>query len=165
MAERDLAERLQPSLLDRLTDDAPEERGEPREARVIDMARLRDILRRDLAWLLNTNNLETAIDEERHPQAAASTVNYGVREVAGDFAGDERAERMRASIRLAIERFEPRIAPGTLEIVRHEVSTTSRAVIAFDISAEMWAQPMPLELYLRTEIDVTTGEVRVEGAG
>jgi len=26
----------------------------------------------------------------------------------------------------------------------------------------MWAQPLPLELFLRSQVDVTTGEVSVE---
>jgi type VI secretion system protein ImpF len=26
----------------------------------------------------------------------------------------------------------------------------------------MWAQPLPMELYLRSEVDVTTGNIRVE---
>lgn len=51
-----MSERLQPSLLDRLTDDDPTNPREGREARVIDIRRLRDIIQRDLGWLLNTTN-------------------------------------------------------------------------------------------------------------
>ncbi|NVK14490.1 MAG: type VI secretion system baseplate subunit TssE, partial [Rhodobacteraceae bacterium] len=32
------------------------------------------------------------------------------------------------------------------------------------IRADMWAQPMPLELYLRSKVDLTTGEVEMERA-
>ena len=34
--------------------------------------------------------------------------------------------------------------------------------VGLDIRADMWAQPMPLELYLRSKVDLTTGEVAVE---
>ena len=51
MADLNITERLQPSLLDRLTDDAPEATSEARHDRVIDIDRLRDIIRRDLSWL------------------------------------------------------------------------------------------------------------------
>ncbi len=34
--------------------------------------------------------------------------------------------------------------------------------IGLDIRADMWAQPLPLELYLRSKVDVTTGEVTME---
>ena len=34
--------------------------------------------------------------------------------------------------------------------------------VALVIRADMWAQPLPMELYLRSSVDVTTGEVMVE---
>ena len=34
----------------------------------------------------------------------------------------------------------------------------------FDIEAELWAQPLPLRLFLRTEIDLETGGVKVSEA-
>jgi type VI secretion system protein ImpF len=34
--------------------------------------------------------------------------------------------------------------------------------VSFDIRAEMWAQPLPLELYLRSEVNVATGELKLE---
>ena len=46
-------DRLQPALLDRLTDDNPESKVETAEARVINRNRLRDMVLRDLAWLLD----------------------------------------------------------------------------------------------------------------
>ena len=33
--------------------------------------------------------------------------------------------------------------------------------VSFDIRADMWAQPMPLELYLRSQVDVTTGQTQL----
>lgn len=165
MAERNISERLQPALLDRLTDDAPGEKVESRDKRVIDINRLRDIIRRDLSWLLNTNNLETQIDAERFPHVTTSVINYGVREVAGDYATEERAEQIRASMRAAIERFEPRIREGTLEVVLRKEESPRRTLVVFDIVADMWAEPMPLELYLRSEVDVTSGELHLEWAG
>ncbi|MGS4946427.1 type VI secretion system baseplate subunit TssE [Meridianimarinicoccus sp. RP-17] len=162
MADRTITERLQPALLDRLTDLAPHSATEARDSRVIDLNRLRDIIRRDLSWLLNTNNLDTVIDAEMFPHAANSVLNYGVREVAGDFSTEERAKRIHESIRAAIERFEPRIREGTVEIVERKSEEGRRGTVVFDIAAEMWAQPYPIELYLRSEVDVTTGELRLE---
>lgn len=162
MADRTITERLQPALLDRLTDDARDSTTETREARVIDINRLRDIIRRDLSWLLNTNNLETQIDPDLYPHVTNSVLNFGVREVAGDFSTEDRALRIHRSIAAAIERFEPRIREGTIDIVERKEDTGRRTTIVFDIAAEMWAQPYPIELYLRSEVDVTTGELRLQ---
>ncbi|MEM6824710.1 MAG: type VI secretion system baseplate subunit TssE [Pseudomonadota bacterium] len=157
MADRTIADKLQPSLLDRLTDDDPGGQSEARDARVIDIQRLREIIRRDLAWLLNSNNLGAMIDEESFPNVANSTLNYGVREVSGEFSTKRRAELIRASMRQAIERFEPRIRDGALEIMLRQEEQKSETIVSFDIVADMWAQPIPLELYLRSEVDITTG--------
>lgn len=157
MADRTIADKLQPSLLDRLTDDAPEHQTESRDARVIDINRLREIIRRDLAWLLNSNNLGTLIDEDAYPNIAQSTLNYGVGEVSGEYSTKQRAELIRQSMKEAIERFEPRVREGALEITLREAEDKNQAVVSFDIVADMWAQPVPLELYLRSEVDLTTG--------
>jgi type VI secretion system protein ImpF len=159
MADRTISDKLQPALLDRLTDDAPGSRTESRDARVIDINRLREIVRRDLAWLLNSNNLNGVIDENVYPNVAHSVLNFGVREVSGEFSTQERAELIRQSMKEAIERFEPRLREGGVDIAlrKEEDAATHATIITFDIVADMWAQPVPLELYLRSEIDVTTG--------
>lgn len=162
MADKTIIERLQPSLLDRLTDLAPESLTESRDDRVIDLRRLRDIIRRDLTFLLNTPDASRIIDPEVYPQAARSVMNYGVREVYGDFSTRERALQIRASIRQAIEMFEPRIKAGTLEVTQRQDEKVPQTVVVFDIRADMWAQPVPMELYLRSEVDVTTGHVALE---
>ena len=53
MPELTLQERLQPALLDRLTDDEPGKSHEAPERRVISKSRLRRAVLRDLAWLFN----------------------------------------------------------------------------------------------------------------
>lgn len=162
MADKTLSERLQPSLLDRLTDVAPREKKESRDARVIDMTRLREIIQRDLSWLLNTNNLESSFDAEQFPNVARSVLNYGMREVSGEFSTADRAEMIRRSIERAIRRHEPRIIDGTVEVTISPDEASSNMTVALNIRADMWAQPLPLELFLRSTVDVTTGEVSVE---
>lgn len=162
MADLTITDRLQPSLLDRLTDLDPASRTEPRDTRVIDMRALREIIQRDLSWLLNTNNSETLIDRERYPNAADSVLNFGVRETSGDFSTGQRAELIRKSIAAAIERFEPRIKQGSAEVLLQDADETHQTIVSFDIRADMWAQPLPMELYLRSEVDITTGELNLE---
>ncbi|MEM8579029.1 MAG: type VI secretion system baseplate subunit TssE [Pseudomonadota bacterium] len=162
MADKTIAERLQPSLLDRLTDDAPSDLKETRDARVIDLRQLREILQRDLAWLLNTANAQALIDPDTYPQAANSVLNYGISDVSGTYSTEQRAELIRKSIRNAVETFEPRIHAGSLDVGLRVGGNLNASVIDFDIRADMWAQPLPIELYLRSQVDVTTGEVELE---
>lgn len=162
MADKTLTDRLQPSLLDRLTDHEPGQLKERREDRVIDVTRLRDIIQRDLSWLLNTTNLESTFDAEALPNVAASVLNYGLAEVSGEFSTERRAELIRASIERAIALHEPRIIPGSVDVKLAPDDDRGEMTVALDIHADMWAQPLPLELYLRSTVDVTTGEVAVD---
>jgi type VI secretion system protein ImpF len=156
---------LQPSLLDRLTDDNPDVRVESRDQRVIDIRRLREIVQRDLSWLLNTSNNADWIDEDVSPHVARSVVNYGVETVSGEFSTERRAEMIRLSIARAIELFEPRIRRGTTRVEMRTDNVSRQSTVNYDIRSEMWADPVPVELYLRSSVDVTTGEVSLERAG
>jgi type VI secretion system protein ImpF len=165
MADKTITERLQPSLLDRLTDHDPEASTEARDDRVINIRRLRDIIRRDLSWLLNSNNQDTLIDAEQFPNVVNSVLNYGVREVVGDYSTERRAIEIRKAVKRAIIMFEPRIKDGSLEIIARNDEKSSQTIVAFDIRADMWAQPLPMELYLRSQVDLTTGQLSLERAG
>lgn len=162
MADKTLAERLQPSLLDRLTDNAPGELKESRDTRVIDVVRLREIIQRDLSWLLNTSNIENTFDPEVYPHVARSVLNYGLSEVSGTYSTSQRAELIRRSIERAIAAHEPRIIDGSVDVTLTTEDNGSDMMVSLNIRADMWAQPLPLELYLRSQVDVTTGEVTVE---
>lgn len=165
MVEHALTERLQPSLLDRLTDDDPTNPKETRDSRVIDLRRLREIIQRDLAWLLNTFDNSSLVDPEKYPNVTNSVLTYGVQEVAGEYATSVRAAKIRTSIHRAIEKFEPRIIPGSLDVLLRDQESKGQTIVTFDIAADMWAQPLPMELYLRSEVDMTTGELKLERPG
>jgi type VI secretion system protein ImpF len=162
MADKTLAERLQPSLLDRLTDNNPGDLKESRDTRVIDIHRLREIIQRDLSWLLNTHNIENTFDAEAHPHVANSVLNFGLREVSGEYSSIERSDMIRRSIERAISTYEPRIIEGSVDVSLGADEDGNDMLVSLSIHADMWAQPMPLELFLRSQVDVTTGEVTVE---
>jgi|TARA_B110000211_G_C14088187_1_gene557653 type VI secretion system protein ImpF len=160
--DKAIAERLQPSLLDRLTDDNAKELIERREDRVIDLRRLREIIQRDLSWLLNTVNAGEQIDESVYPNVGRSVLNFGLGQVAGGYSTAQRAELIRKSMLDAIQVFEPRIHPGSLDVELRVDVEKSQSIVSFDIRADMWAQPMPIELYLRSQVDMTTGKLELE---
>lgn len=165
MADKTLQERLQPSLLDRLTDPEPGNLKETRDMRVIDLSRLRQIIQRDLSWLLNTINIENTLDTEQFPSVTESVLNFGLGQVSGSYSTAAKAEMIRAAIQRAISLHEPRIIEGTVDVQINSEETGSDMLVGLEIRADMWAQPMPLELYLRSKVDVTTGEVVVERGG
>lgn len=159
MAELTPQERLQPALLDRLTDDAPDEHVEARERRVLSMHRLRNALLRDLAWLLNAGNLESVQELADFPEVRRSVLNYGIPDLTGlTLAGTDPA-LIEKAIREAILRFEPRIAPHSLRVTAMtEDNARGRSALVFRIEGEIWAKPAAQPLYLKTEVDLETGD-------
>lgn len=165
MAELSFNERLQPSLLDRLADEAPDQQKEARSRRVISLARLRSLVRRDLAWLLNAGHMEPLIDLSPYPEVRDSVINYGIPDLSGSAVADLDREEIERIIKHAVLTYEPRILARTLR-VRAEVSSDrmNQNAIVFEIEGQLWAQPMPAELFLKTEIDLESGQVEVRDA-
>jgi type VI secretion system protein ImpF len=166
VAELTPQELLQPSLLDRLTDDEPEKGQESRDQRVLSLRRLRESVRRDLAWLLNTGNLSSVEDLSDFPLAEHSVLNYGIRDLAGTTLVGADPGTLERMIRQAIWDFEPRILRHTVQVRTLAAEEfAGHNALTFLIEGELWAQPMPLHLYLKTEIDLESAAVRVTEYG
>jgi type VI secretion system protein ImpF len=163
MPELTPQERLQPALLDRLTDDEPDKKQEPREQRVMTKNRLRQAVLRDLAWLFNATRLESTIDLEGLACVRRSVINFGLPALAGKSASTTDVTALERNIRRAILDYEPRILANTLQVhaLLEPRSLDHHNVIGVEIRCELWAQPVPLELLVRTEIDLETGKVQI----
>ena len=155
------ADRLWPVLLDRLTDLEPERRKEPPQARTMSRKVYRESVLRDLQWLLNTTNLDASIDFAAHRDAQRSVLNFGLAALSGRFASDVDVAQLEATIRQAIIEFEPRLLPNTLEVrvVAPERALDVHNVLGVTIRGELWSIPHPLEMLLRSDIDLETGHV------
>ena len=173
-----VTQRLTPTLFDKLvadleisgmrdmSDDAPDIAREkfrhysvPKLERFNETA-LRATIRRDLAWLLNTTNLESLVDLEAYPQVRASVLNYGLTDLAGRTL-NRRAVLARArETRKAIRVFEPRIRHDSLTVEPVDDPDQPHAlsfVIQGDITSA--AQLMPVKF--RTEVEAETTAVNV----
>lgn len=150
-------ERLQPSLLDRLTDHATDRTRETIDQQTLNLQQLRQAVLRDLAWLLNTTNLAATEDLSATPLAARSTLNFGIPGFAGLIGTANKLVSLEAAIADAIRAFEPRIKPETLKVrLRPPDPAEPTSSIIFEIQGELWAQPVPQQLFLETAIELET---------
>ena len=155
-------ERLQPSLLDRLTDDQPGKQQESREHRVLSLRKLRECVIRDLAWLMNCVNLGEIQDLEKYPYAARSVINYGMPDLTGHTISSVDIPTIEGMLRQAIWDFEPRMLKNTVRIIAQlNEDEMSQNTVTFVIEGELWAQPVPVQLYLKTELDLEDGHISV----
>jgi type VI secretion system protein ImpF len=98
-----------------------------------------------------------------YPGVADSVLNFGLPPLAGQLASKVDVSVLERAIRQAILRFEPRILRDTLEV--HAIATESvldpHNIIEFPSRGHLWSQPVPLELLLRTQLDLEVGQVEV----
>ena len=163
MAELFQKERLQPSLLDRLADDEPEKKVESRDKRILSFIKLKQFVMRDLEWLLNAGCLETTQDLSDYPQVKKSVLNYGLPDLSGTTASNVDSTTLERLLRQAIINFEPRILADSLKV--RVTNRDKHNNIIFEIEGELWSQPTPERLYLKTILDLELGNVEVQGEG
>lgn len=173
-----VTQRLTPTLYDKLvadleisgmrdmSDEAPEISREkfryysvPRLERFNESA-LRATIRRDLAWLFNTTNLESLVDLEPYPQVRDSVLNYGMTDLAGRTL-NRRAVLARArEIRRAIRLFEPRLAKEGLT-VDPQTDDDDPHSLTFVIQGDITAAAQVMPVKFRTEVEAETASVSV----
>lgn len=161
MAELSQQERLQPSLLDRLTDQERDKNQESRDRRVLSVRRLKECVKRDLAWLMNTGNLNDVQDLSAYPLVADSVLNYGMPDLTGISASGSDVAGIERRMRHIILTFEPRILKHSLRVRVAAADEMSHNAMVFEIECDMWAEPVPERMYLKTEVDFESGDVRV----
>ena len=123
-------------------------------------AALRATVRRELAWLLNTTNIEALEDLDPYPQVQTSVLNYGVPDLAGK-ALTRRVILQRArEIRKAIRLFEPRFDRESLTVEPGHEDDKPNALV-FVIHGDITAAVQSLPVKFRTEIEPETAAVDV----
>jgi type VI secretion system protein ImpF len=160
MPTRDPETALTPSLLDRLTDNAPDRRTEAPHTEWDLRRQIRAALCRDLTDLLNTRRA----DEEVNPvyrESAASILNYGVADFTSyNLLSGEEQERVRRSIESAIRRFEPRLAGVTVEL---EPPDPLLPVLRFEISATLRIGAAPERVVFNAALPRDSRRLTVSG--
>ncbi|MEC5386828.1 type VI secretion system baseplate subunit TssE [Uliginosibacterium sp. H3] len=160
-------DRLQPALLDRLEDNEPDKKVESPDKRVLTKAQLRDAVLRDLTWLLNASRPTARDGLADWPEVERSVLNYGMPSFSGETASSLDVSDVEKAIREALIQFEPRIIPGTLRVIANQSDNIMdwHNIVSVSIEAMVWAQPVPLQLMLRTQLDLESGLIEVSDAG
>jgi len=161
MAELTTQERLQPALLDRLTDEEPLKNVESREQRIVSLQKLRQSVLRDLTWLLNTPNLASTEELAEYPEVRRSVLNFGVPSFSGVVQSRIDPADIERAIQEAVLRFEPRLLGKSVKVKLLGNEEAEHNSLQLQIIAELWAQPVPLRLFLKTELDLELGAVHV----
>lgn len=159
-------ENILPSILDRFLEE---------DIRGSVEINLRDSVRRDLQWLLNTRTLDSSnkLVNEYH-EVKRSTINFGTKDYSGIANGKVSIGDVAKMVEEAIINFEPRIIPETLSVIttnstgdpthgldqltKDELSNIiEKGSFDFIIRGAICADPHPLEFQYKTALGISKG--------
>jgi type VI secretion system protein ImpF len=142
-----------------LLDDRPEESREAPASRQTSLRLLKNAVRRDLEWLLNTRRE----DDERSAElteVSRSLALFGLPDFAGsNVATSDGRETLRRQVETAVAVFEPRLEG--VRVAFEKVDEMERSV-RFRIEAHLRVEPTPEPVVFDTMLRVGSGEVRVQ---
>lgn len=163
MGQWSLKERLQPSLLDRLTDLKPANSKESSSQQSMSQSQFKAAVIRDLGWLLNSVALDVCENLEGYPQVQRSVLNYGLPDLSGQTSSNVDIRAMEVAIRNAIYQFEPRIIRNSLKVrILSNPNEMSHNSLIFEIAGAVFGQPSPFQVVLQSELDLECGEVQLK---
>jgi len=149
------------TVLDRLIDLDPKSSSEAAPTRAQSVRQLKNSLRRDLEWLLNSRRTPEAVDSE-FPELQRSLFNYGLPDVTSlswDSARDR--SRLARMIEQVLGTFEPRLTG--VRVVAVEASSAAQHVMRFQIEGMLEMDPAPEHIAFDTLLQLSSGEYQVKG--
>ena len=160
MARTELDRAVLPSLLDRLTDEAPSQASDPPVSREESTRLFRQSVQRDLDSLLNSRRT-IVMAGEGVPEVARSVHQYGIADFAGLTTSDAGwRDRLLENIRDSIRLFEPRLANVNVTLVGSEASEAQQ--VRFSVSATLLMDPSPEQVVFDTLLEVSSGAYVVQ---
>jgi type VI secretion system protein ImpF len=153
--------RIVPSVLDRLLDDRPEETREAPASRQTSLRLLKQSVRRDLEWLLNTRQ-EPGHEAGETSEIARSIAGYGLPDFTSwNVRGGADQETLRKAVEEAVARFEPRLEG--VQVTLETVSEVDRT-LKFRIEARLRVEPVPEPVTFDSVLQLGSQEFVLSGS-
>ena len=148
------------SVLDRLIDEDLKHSGEMHLARSQALRKLKEAVRRDLEWLLNTRHPVQSAAEGT--QLANSVYMYGLPDITSLSVLSVRDRKfLTQSIQAAVAKFEPRIINVTVNLVT--IGHDRVPSLRFVIEGLLRVDPSPEHVSFDTVLELSSGEYKVQG--
>lgn len=159
MARTDNEIRVTPSVLDRLLDFEPKSSHEAPKSRSRSLRELKQSVKRDLEWLLNTRCHTLGFDENLE-EIYKSVIAYGLPDFTGVSVRNRlEQKRLNDALEAAIKNFEPRFIG--LKVTLEPISSTDKA-LKFHIEAQLDIEPTPEPIAFDTVLQLGSGEFEVK---
>ena len=152
--------RITPSVLDRLIDERPEETKEGPASRQTSLRLLKQAVKRDLEWLLNTRSTTETVPGGL-TEVNRSLVVFGLPDfTTATIKSPDDRERLRHAVEEAVRTFEPRLEGVEVSL---EGESDLERTVRFRIDARLKVDPAPEPVTFDTTLQLASGEFHVKG--
>ncbi|HEX8558029.1 MAG TPA: type VI secretion system baseplate subunit TssE [Pyrinomonadaceae bacterium] len=170
MPRSDNEVRVTPSVLDRLLDYEPEVSSEPAPSRAKSLRQMKESVRRDLQWLLNSRQSSSLLlggagadgplTAEAERELRNSLVCFGLPDFSSaSILSTLDQNRVKRALEVAVATFEPRLRDVVVTLL--PARETERA-LRFRIDARLRVEPAPEPVTFDTVLNIHNGEYRIE---
>lgn len=148
------------SVLDRLMDDEPDNTAEAPLTHAQSVRILKEAVRRDLEWLLNTRRVALPPPESLK-EVNRSVYAYGLPDFSSFRQKDQ--DKLVRLLTAAIKTFEPRLA--NVKVYPSEAAEPGFRTLRMRIEGTLLMDPAPEHVSFDTVLELTSGEYEVKDAG
>jgi type VI secretion system protein ImpF len=159
MPRTDNEVRVTPSVLDRLLDYEVGKSRESAGSRSRNLRELKECVRRDIEWLLNTRQSNIFLPADLK-ETNSSIAGYGLPDFSStSIRNPAELIRVRQAIETAVDRFEPRLQDVRITI---DAIPEGERVIHFRIDARLRVEPSPEPVVFDSVMRLGSGECVVK---
>lgn len=146
--------RITPSVLDRLLDFEPQLSREAMATRATNLRELKEAVKRDLEWLLNTRQIVDGIPPGLK-ELSRSVAAYGLPDFSGvSVKSPAEQKRMMRTLETAIRNFEPRLEDVNVTLIpASDIEQRLRFRIDARLRVEPTPEPVTFDTVLRAGIE------------
>jgi len=150
------------SILDRLIDNEPQTQVEAPMTRPQSVRALKQSLRRDLEWLLNTRRTPEEVGDE-YPEVARSLYNYGFPDFTlFSLANPKDRVKLLRLLEAVVRIFEPRLDAVRVIPINNDTKDLQK-IVRFQIEGMLKMDPAPEQITFDTVLSLTSGEYQIKG--
>lgn len=159
MPRSDSEARITLSVLDRLLDSEPGNTAELPMSRMRSLRELKQAVRRDLEWLLNTRRSILPLPEDSE-QTEKSLMTYGLPDFSAvSVKSPAEQQRILRVLEETIERFEPRLRNVSVTLL---AGMEAEGSLRFRIDGRLQVDPAPEPVSFDTMLQLYSGEYEVK---
>jgi type VI secretion system protein ImpF len=122
---------------------------------------LRQQVARDVASLVNTVSLESAINLDDFAAVRLSILNFGLPDMASRYYDQLSDGKLAKDIETAIRRYEPRLIGRSLRVNPEYRTDEATMSVRFEISADLSCEPVAVPVSFLADVEMASGKISI----